>query len=158
MLLLWEFTQLSNFSKSPVWSLANYLDSWTWHSSFLGNIVLYSIRLDFHQQSHPQLDIVFTLAQPLHSFWNYFSIPLFSISILGTYQPREFIFQCLNFLSFHTVPGVLKARILKCFTISFSRLYFLGLQNHCRWWLLHEIKRHMLLGRKAITYLDSILK
>ena len=36
--------------------------------------------------------------------------------------------------------------------------YFLGLQNHCRWWLSHEIKRHLLLGRKAMTNLDSILK
>ena len=30
-----------------------------------------------------------------------------------------------------------------------DRLYFLGLQNHCRWWLQHEIKRHLLLGRKS---------
>ena len=35
-----------------------------------------------------------------------------------------------------------------------DRLYFLGLQNHCS----HEIKRHLLLGRKAMTNLDSILK
>ena len=28
-----------------------------------------------------------------------------------------------------------------------------GLQNHCRWWLRHEIKRHLLLGRKAMTNL-----
>ena len=35
-----------------------------------------------------------------------------------------------------------------------ERLYFLGLQNHCS----HEIKRHLLLGRKAMTNLDSILK
>ena len=39
-----------------------------------------------------------------------------------------------------------------------DRLYFLGLQNHCRWWLQPWIKRHLLLGRKAITNLDSILK
>ena len=32
--------------------------------------------------------------------------------------------------------------------------YFLGLQNHCS----HEIKRCLLLGRKAMTNLDSILK
>ena len=32
--------------------------------------------------------------------------------------------------------------------------YFLELQNHCS----HEIKRHVLLGRKAMTKLDSILK
>ena len=39
-----------------------------------------------------------------------------------------------------------------------DRLYFLGLQNHCRWYCSHEIKRHLLLGRKAMTNLDSILK
>ena len=37
-------------------------------------------------------------------------------------------------------------------------LYFLGLQNHCRWLLHHEIKGCLLLGRKAMTNLDSILK
>ena len=35
-----------------------------------------------------------------------------------------------------------------------DRLYFLGLQNHCS----HEIKKHLLFGRKAMTNLDSILK
>ena len=39
-----------------------------------------------------------------------------------------------------------------------DRLYFLGLQNHCRWWLRPEINRHLLLGRKVMTNLDSILK
>ena len=38
---------------------------------------------------------------------------LFSSSILSTYQPGEFIFQCHIFLPFHTVHGILKARILK---------------------------------------------
>ena len=37
-------------------------------------------------------------------------------------------------------------------------LYFGGLQNHCRWWCSHEIKRRLLLGRKVMTNLDSILK
>ena len=46
--------------------------------------------------------------------------PLFFSSILGTYQPGEFIFQCPIFLPFHTVHGVLKARILNCFAIPFS--------------------------------------
>ena len=35
-----------------------------------------------------------------------------------------------------------------------DRFYFLGLQNGCS----HEIKRHLLLGRKVMTKLDSILK
>ena len=29
-----------------------------------------------------------------------------------------------------------------------DRLYFLELQNHCRWWLQPEIKRYLLLGKK----------
>ena len=39
-----------------------------------------------------------------------------------------------------------------------DRLYFLGLQNHCRWYHSHEIKRCLLLGRKAMTNIDGILK
>ena len=35
-----------------------------------------------------------------------------------------------------------------------DRLYFLGLQNHCS----HEIKRYLVLERKTMTNLDSILK
>ena len=46
--------------------------------------------------------------------------PLISSSILGTYRPGEFLFQCPVFLPFHTVHGVLKARILKWFAIPFS--------------------------------------
>ena len=36
--------------------------------------------------------------------------------------------------------------------------YFGGLQNHCWWWLQPCNKRCLLLGRKAMTNLDSILK
>ena len=39
-----------------------------------------------------------------------------------------------------------------------DRLYFWGLQNHCRWDCSHEIKRHLLLARKVMTNRDSILK
>ena len=35
---------------------------------------------------------------------------------------------------------------------------FFWLQNDCRWWLCHEIKKIFLLGRKVMTNLDSILK
>ena len=34
-----------------------------------------------------------------------------------------------------------------------DRFYFLGLQNHCRWWF-----HCLLLGRKDMTNLDSVLK
>ena len=39
-----------------------------------------------------------------------------------------------------------------------DRLCFLGLQNHCDGDWSHKIKRCLLLGRKTITNLDSILK
>ena len=39
-----------------------------------------------------------------------------------------------------------------------KKLYLGGFQNHCRWVYSHEIKRHLLLGRKTMTNLDSILK
>jgi len=39
-----------------------------------------------------------------------------------------------------------------------DRLYFHGLQNGADGDRSHEIKRHLLLGRKAMTNLDSILK
>ena len=39
-----------------------------------------------------------------------------------------------------------------------DRLYFGGLQNHCIGDCSHEIKIHLLLERKAMTNLDSILK
>ena len=46
--------------------------------------------------------------------------PLISSSILGTYRPGELLFQYPIILPFHTVHGVLKARILKWFSIPFS--------------------------------------
>ena len=46
--------------------------------------------------------------------------PLISSSILGTYCPGEFIFQCLLFLPFNTVHGVFNSRTLKWFAIPFS--------------------------------------
>ena len=45
---------------------------------------------------------------------------MISSSILGSYLPRDIIFQCPIFLPFHTVHVALKARILKWFAIPFS--------------------------------------
>ena len=63
---------------------------------------------------------------PLFLLWLHLFIlsgvisPLFSSSTLGTYQPGELIFQHHVFLPFHTVHGVLKARILKWVASAFS--------------------------------------
>ena len=39
-----------------------------------------------------------------------------------------------------------------------DRLYFHGLQNHCRWWLQLWNQKMLAPGRKAMTNLNSILK
>ena len=38
------------------------------------------------------------------------------------------------------------------------QILFSWAPNYCRWWRSHEIKRHLLLGRKATTNLDNIFK
>ena len=82
----------------------------------------YSIRLYFHHQSHPQLFLLW-----LHPFILSGVISsLISSNILGIYRPGEFLFQYSIILPFHTVRGVLKARILKWLAIPFSMDHFLS--------------------------------
>ena len=73
-----------------------------------------------------------------------------------------------------SIHGIFQARILEWGAISFwshyfmanrwgnngnsDRLYFGGLQNSVDGDCSHEIKGHLLLGRKAMTHLDSVLK
>ena len=79
---------------------------------------LFFTAMDFHHQSHPQLGM-FLLWLSLFILFGAVS-PLSSSSIMGTYQAGELIFQCHTFLPFHTIRGVLRARVLKCVAIPFS--------------------------------------
>ena len=94
---------------------------------FLCNIVLYSIGLYFHHQSHQQLDAVFALALSLHSFWSYFCTDLqWHIGHILTW-----VIHLSFFLSFHTVCEVLNAKILKWYAIPFSSgSYFVRTLHH----------------------------
>ena len=103
---------------SPFWLVPICLDSWTWHSRFLCNIALYNIRPCFYHQSHPHLGIVFALLHPF--ILSGVISPLISSTMLGTYWPWEFLFQFPIILLFHTIHGILKARILKWFANPFS--------------------------------------
>ena len=106
------FTLAISYLTSP--SLPWFME----HFRFLCNIVLTA--LDFTSiTSHICNGVLFLLW--LHPFILSGVIsPLFSSIILGTYKTGEFIFQCHTFLPFHTVYGVLKARILKWFDVPFS--------------------------------------
>ena len=104
-------------------------------------------------QTQPQLGVVCTLAQPLHSSWNYFSA--LSSSILGTYRPGEFILQCSVFLSCHVVHGILKARIPKGFAIPFSSdsCFVRTPTMTCPSWVaLHDLAHSFIELHKAVVH------
>ena len=84
-------------------------------------VILFFTALDFTSiTSHIHNWVLFSLWLSFFILSGFIS-SLFSSSILGTYQPGEFIFLYPIFLPFHTVHGVLKARILKWLAIPFSR-------------------------------------
>ena len=94
------------------------------------------------------------------------SSPLFSSSILGIYQPGEFIFQCHIFLPFHTVIGVLKGRILKWFAIPFSLpfpspvehvLSELSTMTRLSWVALHGMVHSFIELDKAVVHVISLI-
>ena len=84
---------------------------------------------------------------------------LFSSSILGTYWPREFISQCPIFLPFHTVQGVLKARILKWFAIPFcSGPRFVRTVHHDPLWVApHSIAHSFIELDKAVVHVIRLV-
>ena len=96
---------------------------------------------------------------PLFSLWLYLFIlsgaifPLFSGSILGIYHPGEFIFQCYIFWPFHTVHGVLVARILLSFAIPFPVdhvLSELSAMTRPSWVALHCMDHRFIELNKAV--------
>ena len=85
---------------------------------FLCNIVLYSIKLYFHARHiynwvFPLWPILFILSGAICN-----CPQLFPSRILDTWSGR--LFWCHIFLPFHIVYGVLQARLLEWFAISFS--------------------------------------
>ena len=68
---------------------------------FLCNIAFYSIGPYFHH--HHITNWVLLLLWPRLFILSGVISPLISSSMLGTYRPGEFIFQCPIFFPFHTV-------------------------------------------------------
>ena len=101
--------------------------------------------------------LFFALAPCLHSFWSYFSTLL--SSILGTYRHEEFILQCHIFLPFHTVYGVLKARIVKWFAISSSSgpCVVRTLHHGLSWVALCSMAHSFIELDKAVVYEISLI-
>ena len=109
ILVHWFLECRCSLLPSPVWPLPICLDSWTWHSRFLCNIALTASDLA-SITSHIHNWVLFLLW--LHPFILSGVIsPLISSSILGTYWPGEFIFQCPIFLPFILFMGLSRQKI-----------------------------------------------
>ena len=86
--------------------------------------------------------------------------PLFSSSILGTHQPGEGVHLSVSyFWPFHTVHGVLKARILKWFTIAFSRgpRFVRTLCHNLSWVALLSMARSFIELDKAVVHVINLV-
>ena len=78
----------------------------------------------------------------------------------GPYRLWEFIFQCHTILPFHTVYGVLKARILKWFAIPFSSgciLSELSTMTHLSWVALHGMAHSFIELDKAVIHVIRLV-
>ena len=95
----------------------------------------------------------------ISSFFLEFFLHWCSVAYSATYWPGEFIFQCPIFLSFHTVHGVLKARILKRFDIPFSsRPCFVRMlyHDHQSWVALHGMAHSFIELDKAVVHVINL--
>ena len=80
--------------------------------------------------------------------------------MLGTYRPGEFLFQYPIILHFHTVHGVLKARILKWFSIPLSSgPCFVKTSTMTRpsWVALHSMAHSFIELDKAVLHVISLI-
>ena len=143
---------------SLVWPLPIYLDSWAY---FPGSYaVFFFIALDFtfttrHIHNWMMLSLWLSLFIPSGAIF-----PFFSSSIFGACHPWKFIFQCPIFLSFHTVQGVLKARIQKWFAIPLSsgQCFVRTLHHDClSWVVLHSMAHSFFELHKAIIHVISLV-
>ena len=107
---------------------------------------------------HPQLGVVFALL--------YFFIisgiisPFFSSSILGTYWPGDFIFQCHIFLSFYTVHMFSRQEHWSGLPFPFSFdhvLSELSTTTHPSWVALHSMERLVLVLSGLYHFLWQIM-
>ena len=81
-------------------------------------------------------------------------------SKLGTYWPGEFIFQCSIFLPFHTVHGVLKARILQWFPFPSPVDHILpelSTMTHPSWVALHSMAHSFIELDKAVVHVIRLV-
>ena len=79
---------------------------------------------------------------------------------MGTYRPGKFIFQCPIFFPFHTVHGVLKARILKWFALCSPVDHILSeyfSMTHLSWVALHGMAHSFIELYKTVVHVIKLV-
>ena len=87
------------------------------------------------------------------------TFPLFSSSILGTYQPGDFIFQCNILLPFHAVHGGSQGNHadVVCHSVSVDHvLSELSTMTHLSWVALHRMAHSFIELDEAVIYIISL--
>ena len=82
------------------------------------------------------------------------------VSILGTYQPGEFLLQCHIFLPFHAVHGVLKATMLKWFAFPSPVDHIwseFSTMTHSSWGALHGMAHSFTELDKAVVHVIRLV-
>ena len=95
----------------------------------------------------------------ISSFFLELFSPLYSSSILGTYWPGEFIFQCHIFLPFHTVMGFSRQEYwsgLSCPSPVDRVLSELSTMTHLSWVALHGMAHSFLELDKIVVHVISL--
>ena len=121
--------------------------------------ILYSIGLDFHNQTHSQLSIVSALAQPLRSFWSYFSALLqwnvghlliwrvhLSVSYLVSFSYCSWGSQGKNADVVFPVPFSSGPSLSKLFTMT-----------HLSWVALHSVAHSFTELGKVVVHVISLV-
>ena len=86
--------------------------------------------------------------------------PLFSSSILGTYWPRKFIFQCPIILLFHTVHGFWRQEYWSGFPFPspvYHVLSELSTMTRPSWLALHGMAHSFIELDKAVVHVISLI-
>ena len=101
-----------------------------------------------------------SLSQTRLAMWSPYQSDIFPFSLSYSYPTKAFsLLPILQFSEWRLLHETLDEAFLyhlNCHLLSFSNPR--KTQNHCIGDCSHEIKRHLLLGRKAMTNLDSIFK
>ena len=158
ILVCWFLECRHSLLPSLIWPFPISLDSWTWHSRFLCNIALYSIRPCFYHHSHPQLGIVFALAPSsffLELFLHWTPVAYWAPTDLGSSS-----FSVLSFCFFILFMGFSRQKYWSGLPFPSPvdhKLSELSTMTHPSWAALHGMAHSFIQPDKAVVHVIRLV-